>query len=1122
MATFVGWIQMNIFLIIKLSVIIFFLSACSQTEQEVDFTQQEKAFLSYSTPDNNQQSVDVDSSILLTFTHEISDSDLLESIRIIKINGEVIPITVSVHPANSKMVVVQPVQSLEPGQIYNVDFSNILSVIGLVGGDSYITFSTLNSSVQPSGNGSGSDSNDGADDSGNGSGDDSDGGSGEDSGSGSGEDSDNGSGDDSGDGSGDDSDNESGDDSDNGSGDDSDNGSGDDSDNGSGDDSDNGSGGDSDNGAGGDSDNGSGDNTDNGTDDSIPPLSSISPVDFSDIKDVINVQWPEYKTGVFQVLKHFPAGDLPFVDFSTLHLYFSHNIDPKTVRINETFSFIKEGEAESVPGSILVKGKNISFDPDEDLEGGVIYTLSLTSEIKSEHGSALSPDSYSEKPITPKSSLPRLALVQKIKGQPDGPTSLVNEATHNSVLVDSKLIGKSMSYADADYHVELANFGSFLDTMPFVIRKGSVIRMSSMEVKIGGAIPAGYETDTLFLTLTTDAVGYLTASEILLPYKKRRLTLLMDTSMIAENPTANGALSQDLLNVTLTGIAGFTGSILEVDAVGDISVELLGLETASSTATFFLEAYADQDNAPLKEIDVIAPVLQHWIPGNMENRFKLSDSILLTFNEGLEARNIENEIELLDTNGMTVESNVRQDGSVVIIDPVDSLIAGTHYEILISSNVTDMAGNALDEPIALTFTTEAIDINDLAAPILSSVYPGYNCRLTDPDYVNDIAGRCSGGKETDDKFNIFTLPINRSIQVEFNQPMDLDTIELGQDCGEGNFRVEKIDEDRNCLEGVSGYLTKSAQGLMFEPKSGWEEGTLYRYSIFSEKTSSCIGSAGAPCSIHGLPLNPKPLKIKNDNRQEGGNSFHMPFRVIQAEEILVFNPLSQVPTADVNRNFLLDNSESPITANASRLAIDGTTGLVQEAILGCREGSCESQKSIYLSGSLPSDVGAYDPIKKHIPVYMYPQALMTTTVTMYAKTILGWLENPTGPQVMRMRSNYNEQGKSVPTLGYITWDEDSQQAIITTSMNVYLDAPGLAPKILGLELDTNMHSLPLTIELQGPVNFIEDGRMEISLSNTEIVDIDVVIESFLGDSDVYLKIPKNALSINLVSKMTKH
>ena len=86
-------------------------------------------------------------------------------------------------------------------------------------------------------------------------------------------------------------------------------------------------------------------------------------------------------------------------------------------------------------------------------------------------------------------------------------------------------------------------------------------------------------------------------------------------------------------------------------------------------------------------------------------------------------------------------------------------------------------------------------------------------------------------------------------------------------------------------------------------------------------------------------------------------------------------------------------------------------------------------------------------------------------------------------------------------------------------MNVYLDAPGLVPNAPILdEMETNMHSLPLTIELYGPIVFLPDGRMEIKLLNTNTVDIDVEVGS---DSTVDLKIYPNDLSINLVSKMVK-
>ena len=89
-------------------------------------------------------------------------------------------------------------------------------------------------------------------------------------------------------------------------------------------------------------------------------------------------------------------------------------------------------------------------------------------------------------------------------------------------------------------------------------------------------------------------------------------------------------------------------------------------------------------------------------------------------------------------------------------------------------------------------------------------------------------------------------------------------------------------------------------------------------------------------------------------------------------------------------------------------------------------------------------------------------------------------------------------------------------------MNVYLDAPGLAPKVIGIEMDTNMHSLPLTLNLYGPVSFLPDGRMEIALTNTQMVDIDVAIDTPFSPSKVYLKIPKEALIINLVSDPVKH
>ncbi len=125
---------MNSFIIIKIAIILLLLSACGKAEQDVDFSQEPNALLSYSSPTDNQKSVDIDSGIVLTFSHSIVDESLLNHVQLLTVDGESVEVTVGIHPANSKMVTIVPVQSLNPGQIYYVDFSQLLSEIGVVSG----------------------------------------------------------------------------------------------------------------------------------------------------------------------------------------------------------------------------------------------------------------------------------------------------------------------------------------------------------------------------------------------------------------------------------------------------------------------------------------------------------------------------------------------------------------------------------------------------------------------------------------------------------------------------------------------------------------------------------------------------------------------------------------------------------------------------------------------------------------------------------------------------------------------------------------------------------------------------------------------------------------------------
>ena len=858
----------------------------------------------------------------------------------------------------------------------------------------------------------------------------------------------------------------------------------------------------------------------------------------------------------FEVIREFPEDDLPFMDFSVIHLTFNQKIDVSTVVFGETFSFTEAGQTQSLAGKLVVKDSYIIFDPEKDLEPGVEYTLSLKNAIKARSGMSLNTGIYASKVYVPEDSQPRSLLVQKIFGEPDVNVSPLSGLDRNTVPVNSTLMGDVISYAQANYYTELGFIPNFPDAVPFVIRRGAVIKGSKMPVNIGGEVPAGFDTGEIYLTLITDATGYMIKNSYTDDENAPKLVkMVLDVSMSAQDPRANGGLSQDVLHIDLFGIGMTENGVLIVDTLGEINPVLLGVEKANGLVSFFLEAYADQDNAPAKVEDETPPELQTWLPGGIIDRVDAADPLMLIFTEPLQPENLSDEISLhkLGESVKEVGVTVTHDGTSVIIKPNQPLEFDAEYMISVGADVKDIAGNTVIAPFSKTFSTLSFGQKNLAAPLVGSIHPGYNCKLTAMDVMNNVAGRCEGGKETDDKFSIFKHPANRAIFITFNQLMNTDTFILGSECGDnmdatlqqkGSVRVEEIDPETGaCIKPVDGSIHFDGSRISFEPIVPWDENRLYQTVLNSNVSSSCDGSDFVLCSATGLPLRTIPLTLTTENSHQGSGPMLMPFKAKAPENLKVFNPLSKLPVVDINRNFLLDDNESindstqsPVVENASKLSIEGFGGLIKKAKMGCavnvNEQDCPvEKKSIYVSGYLPTEIGLFEELQAggRIPVELYSQALMTTSVTMYTEAIL-WISivAPTGPQIMRMRGRTDpDTHESLPAIGYISWDENYDNgegnepghAVFESIMEVYLDAPGLVPTapILG-EMETNMHSLPLTINLYGPIVFLPDGRMEIKLQNTNTVDIDVEV----GDSShVDLKIYPQDLSINLVSKMVK-
>ena len=854
--------------------------------------------------------------------------------------------------------------------------------------------------------------------------------------------------------------------------------------------------------------------------------------DLGEVEDVRNIQFTilsdrdpiaeDGSAAEFTVVTEHPAVELPFMDFSSIRLTFSHSLDRTSIVINESFSLKEDGSETSIAGDIFISGRVMTFDPKEDLNPASSYVLSLTDGIKSESGLSLEAADYETKIYTPLSSLPRTTLVQQITDSNDGQIlSPLSGEVINSVPLKTILIGEDdTTYVAGDLFAELAFIPNFPNASPLVLRKGAVMRGSAIEVKIGGHVPAGFNTGAISMTLVSDGHGYLinnTSTDD--KNAPKQVHLLLDVAMTAEGALANGTMSQDILHLELFGWAKTENDVMVIDAIGEVTPRILGLEDASATVSFHLEAYADQNNAPSMPIDDVSPELQSWVPGNNSAYLNLSEPLLLTFNEPLANSSLENAISLT-SNGSDQVISVHQDGSVLIIQPQNILAQNTQYQLSLLETITDISGNRID-PLELSFTTPLFNTEESvkAAALIESAYPGYNCLLTGENIANGISGRCINGKGDDDVFSLFELPANRNIEVTFNQPMNIDSMVLGDSCNSGTVRIEKIDSAGNCVETVAGLLKRNASGLSFMPNEMWKIGQEYRYSLVSAVNNTCDDNT-VLCSQANLPLNTDPLKLTSVNRKEGGDTFSIVFSGIAAENNYVLNPLAKIPTTDTNKNFAFDDDETAIVKNSAKLSIDGYSGLVSGANMGCEPDNepCDDQKNIYISGLLPTDVGRWDEENQRIEVKVYPQALMSTSALMYAKLLGNWEEEPTGPQIMRVRYEADGQGNMVPPKGYIT-ENDQGQSTFTTSLEVYLDAPELKPLGFG---STNLHSLPLTMNLTGPVTFLADGRMEVQLTNIDAVDINVDITIFgFGAAGVQLVIPAGELSLNLVSRLIK-
>ena len=797
-----------------------------------------------------------------------------------------------------------------------------------------------------------------------------------------------------------------------------------------------------------------------------------------------------------------PESYRPMLDTSTIRLLFSEPLDPRRVVAGAGSVEVVDAGGTAVPALVVPVGIHVAIDPYDDLTAGQMYTVQLGASLVDLGGQALAPTTVNLTPRDTKGASGSIAQVLRTRTDSDpGAKTLRAGATANTVSLSSPLIGaQTQTVEPSALATELGDPAALGGPIAFTVRRGQRMKLSGLDVKLGGQIAAGVSTGDIEIEFLTDGGGRLYRN----PYQPADqrpedlraplyVDLDLDVALFATDPDGNAVLSQTVLGVEASGVVSADDGYLGIETVGAMELGLLGVGKAPSNLALSLLT----DQTATADTDTTAPILV----ANTTD-LEVDGGIELIFSEPIDLATLD--LQLKDPNGNVIPTVIESHGATVVVRPTSPLAYSTSYSVVMNA-VTDVAGNALADLTPVVVSTPPMATTNVPL-MVAAMHPGVPCALT--------SGHCAGGDKNDDSYHPFTLPADEPITVNFTQPLERNTIALGTACNTGSVRVETVDGTGACSGTVPGTLMVHDHTMQFVPDVAWTEGAAYRVSLISGGNKSCV--AGAVCGVLSNETSSyDPLNGASDDGAAGGPDLVMDFTGA-ASNGSTYIVTEAGPYTDINGDGTLDGSEQPAPDNRAGLKVLGTTGAISNASAngpfcpGTTDEGC-----MYISGAMPVELGALQTnctlpdgttAAQCIPVTLSPQIMYATSVSLKANVVVN-ITTDTKTSVMRLR-----EPADGPVTGYIVDGGGTPTLLVT--LDVYLDAPDMSVPLSSHDL----HSKPLSVALSGPLTFLPDGRIAIAASNTADIPVTVNISAPLGISGaVDLQLPANEMKLQLVS-----
>ncbi|MDX2086777.1 MAG: Ig-like domain-containing protein [Kofleriaceae bacterium] len=810
-----------------------------------------------------------------------------------------------------------------------------------------------------------------------------------------------------------------------------------------------------------------------------------------------------------------PTQFRPMFETSTIRLVFSEPLDPRTVAIGANAIELRDMTTGTpVPVTVLSNGIHVAIDPTTDLAPGRAYQLRLGSQLLDLSGQALAPAAILLTPENSRGANPiQQVLRTRLAGDP-GPESSRSGMTPNVIAIDKPLIGREEAKLLAStVAAELGDPQALGGPIAFRIPRGQRLHASGLDVKLGGQIPVGLSTGTIEIELLTDGGGriyrnrYQPASQV--PENARsplHVDLSLDVAVYAVDPTGNAVLTQTVLGVQATGTVIATDGVLAIESLASMELALLGVTSAPSNLV--LELITDPQ--ALVETDATPPTLLSSAPSTGTSEHPVDAGIELIFDEPVNLDRLRaGGLQLQNSANAVVPSVIESHGAAVVVRPLAPLAYSSLYTVVLS-DVADAAGNKA-AATTVGFTTPTLVTTSVPMTVVA-MYPGAPCTL--------VEGRCVGGPDSDDVYHPFLLPANEAIDVVFSSPLRRNTAVRGAACGQGSVRIEEVDASGNCIAPVAGSLMVRDRGLGFVPDEPWEVGKEYKVTLISGGNNGC--DTGELCGTNNVAASFDPL---NGTESGGGGGANLVVRFTGAPRAAsTFLLATAAPFSDVNGSGFREASELERDENRAAMRTSGSSGAVSDPSFNgpdCVPSTPEHDACMYLQGAMPVAMGEVEndcPLPDGtrapmcLPVTISAQVMYATSLSLDAEIInVATITSDTGTAIMRVR-----EPTSGPVKAYLI--DKGGVATLVGALDLYMDAPDMSLPLS----DHDLHSKPLSIGLEGPLTFLPDGRIALSLSNTADVEVEVNIDAPLGiEGSVKMLLPRGEMKLQLLSPLLR-